>query len=354
MKGIVSFHPVDLSFFDDVIAPLCAGKKINPEPYLLACLRIRSNAWTARRYVHALRDLLARAEPSKPDPGAKLWDRVRSQLERMEHRPDPALARLAQAIESDVLFDGRPFFVVDGAAERVAEVVEAFRVAATDAEADRLARQQLARLDAETAKTLEGIDGPPLSSDLTYRQDLLGSLAQVFEIARAARDGKTWAAPGAAAVPGEEAVAWSLPWRAVEAHARHLPFWIARDVDGLETICRASGVAAPDGLVPPWRLFAETCERHPALREALHLEISGPRDLGALVLPGEVPDLLDFLGLNGARIIQAAVRAGEGPAATTLLRKIRECATYAQKRGFGYLEASGIVPPERLDETAAE
>jgi hypothetical protein len=33
--------------------------------------------------------------------------------------------------------------------------------------------------------------------------------------------------------------------------------------------------------------------------------------------------------------------------ATALLRKIKECAVYAQRRGFGYLEASGLLPPER-------
>jgi hypothetical protein len=36
--------------------------------------------------------------------------------------------------------------------------------------------------------------------------------------------------------------------------------------------------------------------------------------------------------------------------ATSLLRKIKECAVYAKKNGLGYLEASGVVPPEREDE----
>ena len=40
-----------------------------------------------------------------------------------------------------------------------------------------------------------------------------------------------------------------IPWRAVRLHARVVPFWVGRDVDGLETICRAAGVPAPDCLV---------------------------------------------------------------------------------------------------------
>jgi hypothetical protein len=60
-----------------------------------------------------------------------------------------------------------------------------------------------------------------------------------------------------------------------------------------------------------------------------------------------------FLALrHGTRIIGAAARAGEGPMATSLLRKIKECAVYAKKNGLGYLEASGVVPPEREDEPA--
>jgi hypothetical protein len=38
---------------------------------------------------------------------------------------------------------------------------------------------------------------------------------------------------------------------------------------------------------------------------------------------------------------------GEGEMATSLLRKMKECSVYAHRRGWGYLEASGILPPER-------
>jgi len=33
--------------------------------------------------------------------------------------------------------------------------------------------------------------------------------------------------------------------------------------------------------------------------------------------------------------------------ATALMRKIKECAVYAHHHGFGYLEASGLLPPDR-------
>jgi hypothetical protein len=37
MKGVISFHPVDVGFFDDVIVPLVAGKKIDPDPFSRVC-----------------------------------------------------------------------------------------------------------------------------------------------------------------------------------------------------------------------------------------------------------------------------------------------------------------------------
>jgi hypothetical protein len=68
--------------------------------------------------------------------------------------------------------------------------------------------------------------------------------------------------------------------------------------------------------------------------------------VGGFVAPEEVPELLDWMKENGARIIQAAARHNEGPACSLLLKKMRECATYAQRHGLGYLEASGIEPVE--------
>jgi len=130
-------------------------------------------------------------------------------------------------------------------------------------------------------------------------------------------------------------------------HARVTPFWLARDVDGLETICRAAGVRAPDCLSPAWRVFAEACEAFPALKESLGLELKRSQDVGAFVAPNEIASLLQFLSDHGAKIIGAATRGGEGAMATSLLRKIKECATYAQRHNLGYLEASGILPPER-------
>jgi len=340
MKGLVSFHPVSVAFFDELIAPLISGRKVNPEEFLQAAARVRRSGWVGRRYAFALQGLAVLIEAPKADPTSSMWQRLRTNLEKIDHKPDELVRRAAKVFDADLHLDGRPFFVTDGGAERVADTVAQYAQAPDEATADRIARDQLLRLDPELAKGVDPAEIPELSSDLGRRNDLLGELKAIHDIARQAREGK-------GDVPVEE-----LPWRAVVMHGQAHPFWLARDVDGLETICRAAGVLAPECLSPAWRLFAEACEAFPALKESLKLEMSRPKDVGAFVAPGEVPQLLEFLNAQGARIIGAATRAGEGAMATSLLRKIKECAVYAKKNGLGYLEASGVIPPEREDEPA--
>jgi hypothetical protein len=347
MKGFVSFHPIDLAFFDELIAPLVAGRKVNPEEFLKRAPRIRQNGWVARRFAVAIDQLAEGAEAPKTDPAASPWKRLRANLERIDYRPDEMARRAARVFEPDLHLEGRPFFISEGSTERVAAAVDAYVAAESDAAAEKIAREQVARLDADLARAIEPADIGELPSELGYRSDLLGLFTKIHDLGRLAREGRGWVDADAPPRPAAEALPDELPWRALSMHARVTPFWIAREVDGLETICRAAGVRAPDCLSPAWRVFAESCEAFPALKEALGLELKGPRDVGAFVAPGEVADLLSFLADHGARIIGAATRAGEGAMATALLRKIKECAAYAQRHRFGYLEASGILPPER-------
>lgn len=343
MKGTLSFHPADLGFFDEGIVPLALGRKIDPERYLVAAIRLRHTWWHARRYALALERLADAALAPAPDPSQSLWQRVRTNLERFDHRPDAVAAAAHRLYERDLHGRGRPFFVTDGSAEKVAATVAAYRDAPGENEVDAIARVQLERLDPALARDVEPAERPELESDLLHRNDLLAEMKAVFDLGRAARSAGT-------GIPAD-AFADELPWRAVAIHSRFHPFWIADDVDGLETVCRAAGVPPPDCLAPAWRPFAEAVEAHPSLRERLGLEVRGERGVGAFVAPGEIGALLEFLQEQGARIVQAAAREGEGPAASRLLRKMKECAVYASAHGLGYLEASGILPPDLRDET---
>jgi hypothetical protein len=347
MKGLVSFHPVDLAFFDELIAPLVAGGKVNPEEFLKRATRIRQTSWIAHGFALAIQELAGAAEAPAADPKASPWQRLRANLEKIDYRPDESARKAARVFDPDLHLEGRPFLILEGSAERVGNTVDAYVASGSDGEAVRIARSQLALIDAELGQELAPAEIGDLSSDLGYRGDLLNTLKKIYELAHLAREGRTWGDNETNPRPASQALPDELPVRAVTLHARAYPFWVARDVDGLETICRAAGVRAPDCLSPAWRIFAEACEAYPALKESLGLELKRPKDVGAFVAPGEISQLLLFLTEHGARIINAATRGGEGPMATSLLRKIKECAVYAQRHGLGYLEASGIIPPER-------
>ena len=347
MKGYVSFHPIDLSFFDDLIAPLVAGRKVNPDDFLRRAVLLRRNGWVARGFAIAVEQFAAAAVPPTTDPAASPWRRLRANLEKIDYRPDALAAKAALGFDPELHLEGRPFFIAEGSAERVAVAVDAYVAAESETAVAKIARDQVARIDADLAREIGPADIPEPPSDLGYRSDLLRLLTKIHELARLAREGRSFSGDDDASRPATEALPEELPWRALAMHSRGTPFWIARDVDGLETICRAAGVRAPDCLSPAWRVYAEACEAFPLLKESLGLELKRPRDVGAFVSPGEIGELLHFLADHGARIIHAAARGGEGAMATALLRKMKECAVYAQRHRWGYLEASGILPPER-------
>jgi hypothetical protein len=350
MKGLVSFHPVDLEFFDTIIEPLAAGEKANPEKFLETALAARAVAWEAWRYKLAMENYLEMLEPPPPPADGSLWTKIRSRLENLDFKPDPVARLLNDKLDPDLHLHGRPFFIAEGSADSVAAFLDEYRAARSAAESPPLVREQLIRLDPGLAGKVDPADADQLSPDMAYRRELLVLLKEIYDLAAAAREGGSWGAPGQRRAPAAELLPAELPFRAIMLHSRALPFWVARDVDGLETICRSAGVDPPSCLSPAWRLFARTCEAFPALHESLGYELKRARDIGSFVAPDDVPKLLTFLGDHGARIIQAAARHGEGSTCSTLLRKIRECATYAKLHGMGYLEACGIRPVELPNE----
>ena len=344
MKGIVSFHPIDPSFFEGTIEPLVAGEKINPEDFLAASLRHLVASWESARYKQTLDFLLEQIEPPPPPEDGTMWDKVRTRLERFDHRPSELVRMVATHIDPELHLGGRPFLITEGSAESVAGAVDAFTTVDNESRAERLIIEQLAALDPKLPDQLELDDAEPSPPPGSYRNELLQELRVIFDQSRLARDDQAWGPAGSRREPARDVLVRELPWRAVQLHAKAVPFWYGEDVDGLETICLAAGLEPPNVLVPAWGLFQRSCDAFPELRDRLGVELQDERSVGAYVPPHDIPALLDYLNDFGARIIQVATRHGVGATCKTLLRKIRECACYAQRTGGGYLEASGVQP----------
>jgi hypothetical protein len=356
MFGRVSFHPIDLQFFDELIQPLLEGKKVNPESYLERAMCVRAVQSCTDRYIREMEFHMEAVKPPPPPAEGKLWDKVRARLEQFDFRPDPVSVLVARSVEPELHLSGRPFLITEGSGERVAQLVDEYLGARSPAEAESLVLEQLIRLNPKLGGSLNPEGDSEGFGDPTYRRELLDALRQLFDLAQAAGKDEMWGRAGTERRAASEVLVEELPWRATLLQSRALPYWMATDVVGLVSVCRAANVPEPDFLVPAWRLFGEICETFPQLRERLHVELRAERDVGCFVAPDDIPSLLKFLGENGAAIIRAAAQVDEGPACKTLLRKIRECCRFAESKGFGYLEASGIPaqgvasPEEELDE----
>jgi len=278
-----------------------------------------------------------------------MWQKVRARLEKFDFKPDSLAVRVGETVEPDLHLHGRPFLITEGSADRVALLVDEYLKASGPAAVKSLVLEQLVRLDPEMGSGIEPEDPEDASNRMIFRRELLSSLKGLFDLAQAARQGDHWGTDGGDRLPAADLLPRELPWLAVDLHSRCVPFWIGRNVDGLETVCRAAGVDSPDCMTPAWRLFSRACEEFPALREALGFELKSERSVGAMVSPDRIPDLISFLSAAGSKIIQAATQHGEGKTCATLLRKIRECARYAERHGMGYLEAAGVRPLHEVD-----
>jgi hypothetical protein len=344
VKGLVSFHPVDLEFFDGLIAPLVAGEKVNPEVFVEIALRLRETVWLSQRYLAALETLREQIEPPPPPEDGTMWDKVRTRLERFDHRPDALVRTVAQRIDPEMHLHGRPFLITEGSAEGVGSVADEFLEAHDEDSVVALIAVQLVRVSRELPRELEPAEFGELPPQMAFRTELLAALKEIFDLAQAVRKDEHWGEAGGPRRPAAEVLAQELPWRAVDLHSRAVPFWIARDVDGLATICRAADVTPPDCLVPAGRLVVGALESFPELALPLGTELGDGATIGGFVAPADVDQLLSFLNAEGSRIIQAATRQGVGSTCSSLLRKIRECAQYAARHGAGYVEAGGIEP----------
>jgi hypothetical protein len=340
-----SFHPLDLEFFDQLIGPLLAGKKINPDAFVARALRNRQVASAVRRVTLAIESIVESAGPPQPEPQDSVWKKIRTRLEQFDYRPDAATRRVLDHIDPELHLHGRPFFITEVAPEKVAEVLDEYLRAGSPAAVEKIAAAQLARLDPAMVEDIVPVDGPGLSSDLLFRSDVLAEFSRIHEL----KHGKPLddlASPWSGGRTDHRAGALEeLPLRILTVHARVVPYWTARGSGGLEAVCRNAGVLSPEFLVPAWRPFAEVIEAFPEVKTALPVEAKSAKGIGGYVAATDVEALIDFLNLQGARIIQGAARRDEGSACTLVLRKIRECATYAARHGMGYLEAAGVENP---------
>ncbi len=343
MPRLVSFHPVDPAFFQEVVQPLVTGGRMNPEPFLAAALRHRVGAWAARRHVTVLDTLLEQSVPPPPPASGTLWEKVRARLEVFDFKADPLATMVRHAVQKDVHLRGRPYLIAEESPAAVGRLVSRFEAVAGHIEAEDLVEDQLRLFKPDLSGRIVPDGDTTMPPDLAYREELMEGLRELHALPKAARRGESWDDAHGHAVPASQCLE-QVAWRAVWLHSRLHPFWMGEDIRGLAGICRLAGVLPPEDLMPAGLTLGGLGGEFPRLLESLGTDATAEQAIGGYVAPGDLPGVVDFLKQQGGTLIQAATRHGEGGRCARLLAKIRECMSFAVEHGRGYLEATGIEP----------
>ena len=115
-----------------------------------------------------------------------MWDKLRTRLERFDYRPDPAGVLAAQKLDPDLHLHGRPFFITEGSADRVAKTIDDYCSAADTDAAELLVREQLAKLDEELNRRVSPDEADNSPPELVVRREILNDLKGIFDLGRAA------------------------------------------------------------------------------------------------------------------------------------------------------------------------
>ena len=195
MKGFVSFHPVDLALFDDLIGPLVGGPEGQPRSVppqrpaasgpadgSRAGTRSRSRAWSPG---------VKRRRRTPPRTSGSACGRT---SRRMDYKPDEAARRAASAFDPDLHLDGRPFFIAENSAERVADGGGRLR-GRRHGGRRRPGRARPAGATRSGAREGGRAGGHRrhLVRPRSIATSLLSALKSLHDLGRLARDGKLWA-----------------------------------------------------------------------------------------------------------------------------------------------------------------
>jgi hypothetical protein len=98
MRDFVSFHPVDVAFFDELIAPLTAGARSIPKRSSRSAGSVRRAAGSGAGTRSRSRGSAVLIEAPKADPKSSMWQRLRTNLEKIDHKPDEVVRRAAKVV----------------------------------------------------------------------------------------------------------------------------------------------------------------------------------------------------------------------------------------------------------------
>src|SRR5262245_63308057 len=151
----ISYHPVDVAFLRDRVAPYVRGKgnldDVIPDMGRIEKVRGRAGAWALK-----VVDIYHKEVQRQRDAEEFARSAARSAVAgKSVARPKKVPARpLPGWFDPDLHVWGRPFFITARTPEEVSDRIDRYCAAGSDAEVDALAREEVARLNPTLAQRM--------------------------------------------------------------------------------------------------------------------------------------------------------------------------------------------------------
>lgn len=389
-----SAHPVDEALFRDRLVPFVrAGKPIDDliaRAARMAVASSRAATWrfAAQNFSWKVREAQEAVVPtvterySEPGRRATFFESLFGIKPPMQEktftRPErvPGLA----AVDNDLASFGRPFFMPIEGTERVLALYERYLQTEKGGEpaVDAIAREIVSELSANALKFPAGTRPEVLQATkalLPFEKRILPERAEgdgpALTVAqhekRLKRESEMWRyvfvnrssdkpLPDEFRNPDDGEADEPLPTR---EYLRNLPLqmagfaatlmpgWMSRGYGFASSLFNEIGVKASHVFETPEVLFKDLVKDAPEMREVLNTTIVENFILGGYVPAAKMKTFVDLLAKH-ERAMVLAFHKGPAPAPEEIrfmaedYIKILEPATYALKKGYGYLEAAEI------------
>jgi hypothetical protein len=297
-----SHHPVDLELvarITDYIAGRGAIDDLVADAVRHAKIRFRANAWG-----------LAVTNLEKKPPG----------------------------FDTSLHIWGRPFFVTVEGTDAIAEMLDRYLAAKTNAQADALAKENIAALDSKLPKHIT----PRAEGSLPKDADLATGVRRNIDLMREScaaskRKGGMVKLPDGEETDAAKLLARELPLQVLSFCAANRPGWMDRGYVWPTNLFRQAKVATGKLFAPPRALLGSLARAKVAW--FLKPTIVENYMVGGLVGRRDVPRLCATLAKNRARL-EACYDGGEDM--KTSVKKLVEAADDAKLRGFAFAEATEV------------
>lgn len=301
-----SFHPVDLNLIQNRLIPYIANqgdiRDLVADAVRMAKVRFRANAW-------GLGTMSAAENDDRFDSRLYVW--------------------------------GRPFFITVEGPENVSKAIDTY-LAAKPEDVDEIAREMLRTFDPSLVDRVK----PDTSGHQPSDDKLASGITWRLELLRDA-----YAHQDKAVVRGEETydphelLTREIPLSVLEFAAHLRPGWMDRGVWPTRLIAE-SNVDAGDLFEEPTALLGAFA-KFPPMTDLLSDTITENYMVGGFVPPAKVPALRQLLQRDLDTLIAPARADGWEDEARRSVRKMIEALVDAERKGFGFAEATEIYEPMR-------